>query len=146
MSVSFTSDEYEDGFLPFAEGWANAVITDFGDDPNKAGTGEYIWFEFTVLDGVDKGRTLRQFYNYIHEKEDAQKIARGQLCAIARVVDVKELVLPDRARDFKDKKLSLFIKQKKGDDFPSVKEYDKYKSIETGFSDLEDEAPDPYAS
>lgn len=147
MSVSFNSDEYEDGFDPFVAGWANTVITDFGDDENNAKTGEYVWFEFTILDGDNKGRSFRSFYNYIHEKDNVQKIARGQLCSIARCVGVTDLVLPERLDAFKNKKLGINIAHKKGEDFPQIKEYSEFKSLETSFADLEDSPErDPFGA
>lgn len=124
MSISFTNDQYEsEGFKPFASGWVDAQISDFGDDTNKAGTGELAWFEFTVTSGVDKGRTFRQFYNYEHPNEDAQRISREHICAIARIVNVKNIVLPEGLGDFNNKKLRIRISQKKNDEFPQIKEY-----------------------
>jgi hypothetical protein len=138
MSVSFNSNEYEGGFDPFANGLVNVQITDYGDDPNSAGTGEYVWFEFTILNGADKGRTFRQFYNYLHQNEKAEKIAREQLCALARACGVDDIVLPEKAGAFNNRKLTIFLKQKKGDDFPAIKEYSPFQSADVSFEDLED--------
>jgi hypothetical protein len=149
MSVSFNSEEYQSSFKPFPNGWVTAQITDFGDNENKARTGELAWFEFTVLDGSEKGRTLRQFYSYIHSNEDTQRISREQICALARAAGVRDIVLPERMRDFENKKLKIRVEQKKGDDYPTIKEYEPLAQL--GFSDLEDSSThpsrdrDPYA-
>lgn len=155
MAVSFGANDYQsEGFKPFQNAWASAQITDYGDDVNSKGTGKFVWFEFTVLDGPDKGRTFRNWYNYEHNNEEAERIAREHLCAMARIVKVANIILPDRASDFKGKKLRVKLSQKKDEDFPSVKEYGEYEQGSFGFGDLEEpldaQAPtravrDPYA-
>lgn len=153
MTISFGANDYQsEGFKPFQNAWAGAQITDYGDDMNSKGTGHYVWFEFTVLDGADKGRTFRNWYNYEHENEEAERIAREHLCAMARMVKVDNIILPDRASDFKGRKLRVRLSQKKGEDFPSIKEYAEYQQAGFGFGDLEEPMEtqtrqrDPFAS
>lgn len=138
MSVTFTNDEYEDGFAPFKSEWKGLQITDFGEDENKNSTGRIAWFEFTVLDGDDKGRAFRLFFNYLHSNREAEKIARGQLCSLGQAVGVKEISIPDGMDRFRGKKLRGNVMQKKGDDFPKIKEFAAPQQSGFDFEDLEE--------
>lgn len=140
MSVSFNNNEYEsEGMKPFVNEWCSATITNVSDDQNSKGNGYFVCFEYTVTDGANKGRSFKQWYNYEHSNEEAERIAREHLCAIGRMVNIKDIVLPERVNDFLNKKLRIKISQKKDDDFPNVKEYGE-PLTSTGFSDLEDTA------
>jgi hypothetical protein len=50
----------------------------------KAGTGKYIAFEWTVLEGEFKGRKVWQNVNFQNPSVKAQQIGQGELSAICR--------------------------------------------------------------
>ena len=139
MSISFNNDEYEnEGFKPFKDGWHDTQITDSGDGATKSGNGNLVWLEFTVTSGPDKGRCMRNYFTYEHTNEDTQRIAREQICHLARIIDVKKIVLPDRIGDFEGHKVKVKTKQGKDDDFPEVKDFEPMDTQQMdGFGDLE---------
>lgn len=61
----------------------------------KAGTGQYLWFQFTVLDGPGKNQKLWAILNLQNPSEVAMKIARADLAAICRACDVVNPKHPD---------------------------------------------------
>lgn len=65
-----------------------AVITESETKPTKAGTGSYLQFTFQIVDGEHKGRLLWARLNLDNPSETAVKIARGQLSALCRAVNV----------------------------------------------------------
>ncbi len=75
-------------FEPIAPGSYTAVITESETKPTKAGTGSYLQFTFQIVDGEHKGRLLWARLNLDNPSETAVKIAKGELSAICRAVNV----------------------------------------------------------
>ena len=65
-----------------------AVITESESKPNKAGTGSYLHLTLQIVDGEHKGRLLWARLNLHNPSDTAVKIARGQLSALCRAVNV----------------------------------------------------------
>ena len=63
-----------------------AEISDSDMRPNNKGTGEYLWLEFTVLDGPFAGRKLWTQLNLVNPSPQAVEIAQRDLSAICRAV------------------------------------------------------------
>ncbi|MBZ0266258.1 DUF669 domain-containing protein [bacterium] len=63
-----------------------AAITDSDLRPNSKGTGEYMWLEFTVMDGPFAGRKLWAQLNIDNPSAQAVEIAERELSAICRAV------------------------------------------------------------
>lgn len=59
-----------------------AEISDSDMRPNSKGTGEYLWLEFTVLDGPFAGRKLWNQLNLVNPSTQAVEIAQRELSAI----------------------------------------------------------------
>ena len=74
-----------------------AEITDSDMRDNSKGTGEYLWLEFTILDGPYAGRKLWNQLNLVNPSAQAVEIAQRELSAIChatgklRVKDSMEL-------------------------------------------------------
>ena len=75
-------------FEAIPPGQYTAIITESENKPNKADTGSYLQFTFQVVDGEHKGRLLWARLNLDNPSETAVKIARGQLSALCRAVNV----------------------------------------------------------
>ena len=75
---------------PLPAGKYLAEITASEMKPTKAGNGSYLQLEFTVLDGPCKGRKVWDRLCINHPNDLTQKIARGNLSAICRAVDVMQ--------------------------------------------------------
>ncbi|MDP8228357.1 MAG: DUF669 domain-containing protein [Candidatus Electryoneaceae bacterium] len=59
-----------------------AEITDSDMRDNSKGTGEYLWLEFTILDGPCAGRKLWTQLNLVNPSSQAVEIAQRELSAI----------------------------------------------------------------
>ncbi len=59
-----------------------AEITDSDMRDNSKGTGEYLWLEFTILDGPYAGRKLWTQLNLVNPSTQAVEIAQRELSAI----------------------------------------------------------------
>jgi len=75
-------------FEAIPPGQYTAIITESETKPTKAGTGSYLQFTFQIVDGEHKGRLLWARLNLDNPSETAVKIARGQLSALCRAVNV----------------------------------------------------------
>ena len=70
--------------LPAAKYIAEVSTSDMR--PNSKGTGEYLWLEFTVLDGAFVGRKVWTQLNLINPSQQAVEIAQRELSALCRAV------------------------------------------------------------
>lgn len=73
---------------PLPAGWYLATIIDSETKPTKAGTGSYLSLIFEILDGPHKSRKLYANLNLENPSEKAVQIARAELSAICRAVNV----------------------------------------------------------
>jgi len=114
---------------PLPAGKYLAEITASEMKPTKAGNGSYLQLEFTVLDGPCKGRKVWDRLCISHPNELTQKIARGNLSAICRAVDVMQ---PRDSVELHNLPLVVTVKCKKredtGDVTNEVKGYAKRES------------------
>ena len=65
-----------------------AEITDSEMKPTKAGDGQYLQLEFTVLDGEFSGRKQWVRLNLVNANETAVSIAKAELSAICHCIGV----------------------------------------------------------
>lgn len=77
---------------PLPEGWYNVLIDDSEISPTKNGDGAFLRLRFKVADGSFTGRSVYGRYNIRNANEVAQRIALGQLSAIAHAVGVINVV------------------------------------------------------
>jgi len=86
----FNAEEHEPAgsFEPIPPGDYTAIITDSESKQTKSGNGEYLQFAFQIVEGEHKGRVLWARLNLDNPSETAVKIAKGELSAICRAVDV----------------------------------------------------------
>lgn len=75
-------------FDPIPAGKYLAAIVDSKMKPTKNGQGEYLELTFQVLDGEFKGRQVWARLNLNNPSAQTVKIARGELSAICRAVEV----------------------------------------------------------
>lgn len=76
------------GFEPLPAGKYLAMIVNSELKPTQAGTGEYLKLEFEIIDGEFKGRKLFANLNLDNPNAQAVQIARAELSAICRAVNV----------------------------------------------------------
>jgi len=67
-------------------GHYTAEITNSEMRPNSKQTGEFLWLEFTVLDGSFAGRKLWAQLNLVNPSQQAVEIAQRELSAICHAV------------------------------------------------------------
>lgn len=101
------------GFDPVPAGKYVAVITESEKKPTKAGTGEYLQLTFQVIEGEFKGRLLWARLNLDNPSAMAVKIARAELSAICRAINV---MAPKDSLELHNLPLTISVGCKKRDD------------------------------
>jgi len=111
----FNANEVEPttSFEPLPAGKYVAAITASEMKATKKGDGSYLQLEFTVLDGDCRGRKVWDRLCINHPNDLTQKIARGNLSAICRAVDVLQ---PGDSADLHNIPLLITVQCKKRDD------------------------------
>ena len=89
-TLNFNANEVEPSkaFDPIPAGKYIAVITDSEMKETRAGTGRYLQLEFEITDGEDAGRKLWSRLNIENQNAEAVRMARADLSAICRAVNV----------------------------------------------------------
>ena len=83
--------EPSSGFSPIPAGKYVAVITEDEMKDTRNGKGRYLQFTFEIIEGEYIGRKLWTRLNLENENMEAVKIARADLSAICRAVNVLKL-------------------------------------------------------
>ena len=88
--LNFNANEVEPSktFDPIPAGKYIAVITDSEMKETRAGTGRYLQLEFEITDGEFAGRKLWSRLNIENQNAEAVRMARADLSAICRAVNV----------------------------------------------------------
>ena len=88
--LNFNANEVEPSkeFDPIPAGKYIAVITDSEMKDTRAGTGRYLQLEFEITDGEYTGRKLWSRLNIENQNAEAVRMARADLSAICRAVNV----------------------------------------------------------
>lgn len=88
--LNFNANEVEPSkaFDPIPAGKYIAVITDSEMKETRAGTGRYLQLEFEITDGEFAGRKLWSRLNIENQNAEAVRLARADLSAICRAVNV----------------------------------------------------------
>lgn len=79
------------GFEPIPAGKYVAVINDDIMKDTRSGTGRYLQLEFEIIEGEYRGRKLWSRLNLENPNAQAVQIARSELSAICRAVNVMQL-------------------------------------------------------
>ena len=89
-TLNFNANEVEPSkeFDPNPAGKYIAVITDSEMKETRAGTGRYLQLEFEITDGEFAGRKLWARLNIENQNAEAVRMARADLSAICRAVNV----------------------------------------------------------
>ena len=128
----FDSNQHESlgSFEPIPAGDYPMAITGSSMQDTKAKTGKYIQFEFTILDGEQKGRKIWTNLNVVNPNPVAVEIAQKELATICRacgkltITDTQEL----HGIPFLGK---IKIRPASGD-WPASNEMVNYKALEGG--------------
>ncbi len=100
-------------FDPVPAGQYLAVITESEMKPTKNNNGSYLQLTFEILEGEYKGRKLWARLNLNNPSETAVKIARAELSAICRAVNVMQ---PKDSVELHNLPLAITVKCKKRSD------------------------------
>lgn len=87
---NFNANEVDPNFAfePIPAGKYLALITESETKDTKSGDGKYLQFTFQILEGEFKGRMLWTRLNLENANATTVKIARAELSAICRAVNV----------------------------------------------------------
>ena len=117
-------------FEPIPAGKYLAAIIASETKQTKSGGGSYLELTFSILDGEYKGRQLWSRLNLSNPNATAVKIARGDLSAICRAINVMQ---PKDSVDLHNLPLVINVKLKKRTDNDELtNEIKGYESRKTG--------------
>jgi hypothetical protein len=105
--------EPNSSFEPIPAGKYLAAITASETKPTKSGGGSFLELTFSILEGAYKGRQLWARLNLDNPNATAVKIARGDLSAICRAVNVMQ---PKDSTDLHNLPMVINVKLKKRPD------------------------------
>jgi len=93
LQGGFNADEVPPatGFDPIPAGKYKVVITESEEKATKAGTGSYLQLTFVVVEGEFENRKLWARLNLNNPNDQAVSIARAELSAICRAVNVRKI-------------------------------------------------------
>jgi len=126
VNLNFNAAEVEPAtpFETLPKGKYLAIISDSDLKDAASGAGQYLQFEYTVVDGEHQGRKLWSRHNIQHTNKTAEEIGRRELSAICHATGV--LHITDSA-ELHDKPLVLDVGIEKrkdtGEDTNRIKGY-----------------------
>lgn len=128
-TLNFNANEVEPstGFDPIPSGKYHAVIAESEMKPTRSGNGQYLELEFEIVEGTYKGRKIWARLNLENPNPDAVKIARGDLSAICRAVNVAQ---PRDSAELHNLPLTITVRCKKNQDDEIVNEIKGYGTRE----------------
>lgn len=114
-TLNFNANEVEPsiGFDPIPAGKYQAIIADSEMKPTKNGNGQYLELTFEIIDGDYKGRKVWSRLNLENQNSQAVQIARADLSAICRAVNVAQ---PRDSVELHNLPLTITVRCKKNQD------------------------------
>jgi hypothetical protein len=124
-TLNFNATEVEPsaGFDVIPAGKYNAVISDSEMKDTRSGTGRYLQLEFEIIDGEFKNRKLWARLNLENPNADAVRMARADLSAICRAVNV---LTPKDSLELHNLPLVITVRCKKNQDDEMTNEIKGY--------------------
>ena len=108
---------------PSPAGKYQVIINESEMKPTKTGNGQYLWIEFEVISGEYKGRKLWTRLNLENPNPDAVRMARADLSAICRAVNVLN---PHDSVELHNLPLTVTVRCRKNQDDELVNEIKGY--------------------
>lgn len=120
-TLNFNANEVEPsiGFDAIPAGKYQAVITDSEMKDTKSGTGKYLQLEFEIIEGDYKSRKLWARLNLENANSEAVRMARADLSAICRAVNV---IQPRDSVELHNLPLTITVRCRKNQDDEIVNE------------------------
>ena len=113
LNFDATQIEPTSGKDPIPAGKYVASISASEMKPTKNGNGQYLEFEYQVLEGEHRGRKVWSRHNLHHPNVQAVQIARSELSAICRAVGV---MAPKDSAELHNLPLTVTVKVKQRED------------------------------
>lgn len=118
-TINFNANEVEPnvGMEAVPAGKYIAVIIESEIKPTKSGNGQFLELTFEIIDGEYKGRKVWSRLNIDNPNATAVQIARGELSAICRAVNVMQ---PKDSAELHNLPLEITVRCKKRDDSDDI--------------------------
>ncbi len=124
-TLNFNANEVEPstGFDAIPAGKYQVVITDSEMKTTKTGNGQYLQLEFEIIEGEYKNRKVWSRLNLENPNTDAVRMARADLSAICRAVNVLQ---PRDSVELHNLPLTITVRCRKNQDDEIVNEVRGY--------------------
>ena len=111
-TLNFNANEVEPtaALEPVPAGKYNAVIVESEIKPTQSGNGQFLELVFEIIEGEYKGRKVWERLNIDNPNQKTVEIARGNLSAICRAVNV---MTPQDSTDLHNLPLEIAVKCKR---------------------------------
>ena len=124
-TLNFNANEVEPstGFDPIPAGKYQAIIIESEMKPTRTGNGQYLQSGFEIIDNEYKGRRVWARLNLENSNPDAVRIARADLSAICRAVNILQ---PRDSVELHNIPLTITVRCKKNQNDEIVNEIKGY--------------------
>jgi len=132
-TLNFNANEVEPstGYDAVPAGKYQAVITDSEMKPTKTGNGQYLELTFELIEGDYKGRKVWARLNLENPNAQAVQIARADLSAICRAVNVPE---PKDSIELHNLPLTITVRCRKNNETDEITNEIKGYASRAGFT------------
>ena len=121
-------EDQRGNYDPIPAGWYTVIVDESEIRTNKAGSGQYVWMSFRVIDGEFNGRKVFTRFNVVNANPQAQEIGHRELSRLTAGVGLPGFT---DTQELHGKPLQIKVKVRKdlSGRYPDDNEVSGFRSI-----------------
>lgn len=121
-------EDQRGNYDPIPAGWYTVIVDESEVRTNKAGSGQYIWMSFRVIDGEFNGRKVFTRFNVVNANPQAQEIGHRELSRLTAAVGLPGF---NDTQELHGKPLQIKVKVRKdlSGRYPDDNEVSGFRSV-----------------
>lgn len=121
-------EDQRGNYDPIPAGWYTVIVDESEIRTNKAGSGQYVWMSFRVIDGEFNGRKVFTRFNVVNTNPQAQEIGHRELSRLTAAVGLPGF---NDTQELHGKPLQIKVKVRKdlSGRYPDDNEVSGFRSI-----------------
>lgn len=121
-------EDQRGNYDPIPAGWYTVIVDESEVRTNKAGSGQYIWMSFRVIDGEFNGRKVFTRFNVVNSNPQAQEIGHRELSRLTAAVGLPGF---NDTQELHGKPLQIKVKVRKdlSGRYPDDNEVSGFRSV-----------------